>query len=421
MAIDTPATIAILGAGPIGLEAALYARFMGYQVDIYERGNIAENVLAWGHVRMFSPFRMNRSTLGMSAIQAQDGSWQPPDEEALLTGREWAEAYLLPLGATDLVASHVHSQTRVVAVSRKDTLKHELVGDAARSESPFLLLLEDAGGRRTAEADIVIDTSGSYSHHNWLGSGGIAAIGEPEAASRIRYDVPDVLGADRDAYAGKHTLIIGAGYSAATSVVALKRLAHDEPETRVTWLVRGDRTETEPLARIADDTLSERDRLALDAAAAVSASDGPVTFMPGTIVDTIEMSDDSAQITVSTRGKTETEIAGDQIIANVGYHGDRSLYEQLQVHECFATGGPMKLSASLAEQTSADCLDQTSDDADALVTTEPNFYILGSKSYGRDSRFLVSVGLEQIRHLFGLIGGRASLNLYADVQGLLSK
>ena len=34
MALDTPASIAVLGAGPIGLEAALYARFLGYDVQI---------------------------------------------------------------------------------------------------------------------------------------------------------------------------------------------------------------------------------------------------------------------------------------------------------------------------------------------------------------------------------------------------
>ncbi|HVW37886.1 MAG TPA: FAD-dependent oxidoreductase, partial [Pirellulales bacterium] len=48
MAVDTPARIAILGAGPIGLEAALYARYLGYDVDIYERGRAAENLLRWG-------------------------------------------------------------------------------------------------------------------------------------------------------------------------------------------------------------------------------------------------------------------------------------------------------------------------------------------------------------------------------------
>ena len=33
---------------------------------------------------------------------------------------------------------------------------------------------------------------------------------------------------------------------------------------------------------------------------------------------------------------------------------------------------------------------------EALQSPEPDFYILGSKSYGRDSRFLLRVGLEQV-------------------------
>ena len=35
--------------------------------------------------------------------------------------------------------------------------------------------------------------------------------------------------------------------------------------------------------------------------------------------------------------------------------------------------------------------------ADALMNPEPNFFILGAKSYGRDSRFLLKVGFEQVR------------------------
>ncbi len=44
MAVDTPATIAVIGAGPIGLEAALYARFLGYDVRIYERDAVARSL-----------------------------------------------------------------------------------------------------------------------------------------------------------------------------------------------------------------------------------------------------------------------------------------------------------------------------------------------------------------------------------------
>ena len=61
--------IAILGAGPIGIEAALHARHLGYKVGVYEAGESpCANVCRWGHVRMFSPFGMNASSLGKSIV-----------------------------------------------------------------------------------------------------------------------------------------------------------------------------------------------------------------------------------------------------------------------------------------------------------------------------------------------------------------
>jgi len=97
----------------------------------------------------------------------------------------------------------------------------------------------------------------------------------------------------------------------------------------------------------------------------------------------------------------------------VGYHGDDSLFEQLQVHQCYATGGPMKLAAALLQNPTADCLAQVSHGAESLVTTEPNFYILGSKSYGRNPHFLYEIGRNQIRELFSVIGDREDLDLYS--------
>ena len=49
------------------------------------------------------------------------------------------------------------------------------------------------------------------------------------------------------------------------------------------------------------------------------------------------------------------------------------------------------------------------------MNAEPDFYILGAKSFGRDSRFWISIGLEQIRELFTIIGDRAELDLYATM------
>ena len=73
----------------------------------------------------------------------------------------------------------------------------------------------------------------------------------------------------------------------------------------------------------------------------------------------------------------------------------------------------MKLAVHLAG-ASSDCMAQASAGPESLVTSEPNFYLIGSKSYGRNSSFLLSVGLEQIRDLFTLIVGRPDLDLYAN-------
>ena len=78
----------------------------------------------------------------------------------------------------------------------------------------------------------------------------------------------------------------------------------------------------------------------------------------------------------------------------------------------------MKLAASLLKSQSSDCLDQTCGDADVLTNPEPNFYVLGSKSYGRNSNFLCSVGLQQVVQVFSRIGGRKDLDLYSSVRNL---
>src|SRR5271155_4490826 len=89
--------IAILGAGPIGLEAALYAKTLKYPFTIYERGRAAEFVLRWGHVRLFTPFGVNVTPLGLKSVHSARPNRDLPKDDAYITGREHIEAYLTPL------------------------------------------------------------------------------------------------------------------------------------------------------------------------------------------------------------------------------------------------------------------------------------------------------------------------------------
>lgn len=118
MYLPPPGKIIVIGAGPIGLEAALYARYLGYNVEIFERGRVAETVLAAGDAPMATPFVLNASPLALAALAAQDESFRPPLADEVLTAREWVERYLLPLAHSDLIVDGLHEQITVTSIER---------------------------------------------------------------------------------------------------------------------------------------------------------------------------------------------------------------------------------------------------------------------------------------------------------------
>jgi len=410
------ARIAIIGAGPIGLEAALHAVESGFDCNVYERGRVAENLLRWGHVCLFSPFALNASGRGRAALAGSPFAEELPGDNDRLTGREFARRYLVPLGRLPLLTNRIHEQTEVAAVGRSQTWKRELIGQPLRAADPFQLLIRDARGERRIEADYVFDCSGTYPHHNWCGAGGIPCVGETDAAAEIEYGLPDVLGVNRDRYVGRTTLVVGDGYSAATDILSLARLVEIDPRTKAVWLTRP--VALVPVPRIEGDSLPERDRIAAKANDLALTVGGPVDWHPATLIRDIRRDADGSRFRIAYEqtagpGNARREGEGeaqqtrglivDRIIANVGYRPDRNLYEELQIHECYASQGPIKLAAQLLGESSTDCLAQPSHGADALVNPEPHFYILGSKSYGRDSRFLLKAGLTQVDDVFSLI------------------
>jgi thioredoxin reductase len=402
--------LAILGAGPIGLEAGLYAKSLGLPFTIYERGRVAEHVLRWGHVRLFSPFGINSTPLGRSAIAAHRSPHEFPGDDACLTGREYVAKYLTPLAET--LQGNIQTETQVLRIGRQDAFKMDMPGDARRAASPFRLLVRDKTRERVEEAEVVLDCTGTYGQHRWAGAGGVPAPGELGAEMHIAYGLEDILGERKAHYANKTTLIVGSGYSAATSACALADLAKDHPTTWVVWIGRG--KESTPLKRIASDPLKERDRLAARANNLATRKDDNVDYYGGTVLEAIEFLGQDKGFKITTRGAPKVRtLEVERIIANVGYTPDTNLYRELQIHESYDTLGPVKLAAALAGSRVLDCLKQPGVGADALTNPEPNFYILGSKSYGRNSNFLLRAGFEQVRDVFTLITGTRKLDLYS--------
>jgi thioredoxin reductase len=401
--------IAILGAGPVGLEAGLYARQLKLPFTIYEQGRVGEHVWRWGHVKLFSPFGLNSTPLGRSAILTAKPEYAFPADDASISGREHVERYLTPVA--EALRERIKTETRVLSVGKVGFLKQEAPGDAARGTQPFLLLVRERNQERYEEADVVLDCTGTYGRHRWLGPGGIPALGELQAEPHIAYGLVDVLGEAKKDYANRSVLLIGAGYSAATMARNLAQLAQEHNTTWVTWIARAPLTQ--PMRRHANDPLRERDRLAVQANNLATRTDGNVEFRASTVVEAIEplANNQSFRITLKSGGQKKT-LEVEKIVANVGYTPDPSLYRELQIHECYASLGPMKLAAALLGQKSPDCLTQKCPGPDTLRNPEPNFYILGAKSFGRNSQFLLRLGFEQVRDVFTLITGNAKLDLY---------
>ena len=223
-------------------------------------------------------------------------------------------------------------------------------------------------------------------------------------APQLSYQVDDVLDLRRLRYAGKRVIVVGGGASAATAVTDLARLAARTPGTAVLWVTR--RPAHELFKPIPRDPLIGRQLLYEQGARAAAGREreGAARGRGGGGVDRIQFR--AACLPVALRasanpgGVEAMRIEeADQVIVNTGFGPDNSIYRELQVHECYASRGPMNLSAALLGANAEDCLSSPAFGADVLAHPEPDFFIVGHKSYGRTPNFLLETGYQQIREV----------------------
>jgi hypothetical protein len=391
--------VAIVGSGPVGLDAALAAVARGWQAVVYESGPaVASGVRVWGHVELFTPWPMNVSDRMRDVLGAASPDLE--QDPRLPTGAELVSRLLEPLARAPELGGSVRAGTRVLGIGRAGLVKDEEIGSRERAARPFLLLVEDRDGERIEQADVVIDSSGALSIPNAVGDGGIPAPGERALDHMLQRSIPDVQGQPR-AFAGKTTLVVGAGHSAQTAVRDLAGLAPDAGGTRVIWAVRDQDPSWDG---VPDDPLPARAELVSDSVALAGGASGVVDVRLGTSVAGLAERDGRTLVTLGKRGMGE-ELLADRVLALVGAVGDGSLYEQLQVHECYATAAPMSLSAALLGSGSSDCMAHAPPSGDTLKNPEPGFFIIGAKSHGRFGAFLMQTGYAQVDQVMELLAG----------------
>lgn len=381
--------VVVVGAGPVGLAAAAHLLERGLAPVVLEAGPTAGHAVAqWHHVRLFSRWAELVDPAGARLLAAT--GWQRPDPDGYPTGAEWAQRYLIPLAAA--LGDRVRFGARVTGVARRG---RDRVVDAGRDTEPLTVHLTTAAGEERITARALVDASGTWSGPNPLGGDGLPALGEPAAADRIAYRVPD-LAAEADRYAGRRVAVAGSGHSALTALVALTDLT---PRPRITWLLRRGTTGAVFGGGEADQ-LPARGALGLRAQAAVRA--GHVEVVTGFRTEAVRRAPDGRLALVSQDGRALDPV--DEVLALTGFRPDLGWLSEVRLDLDPVLQAPRAL-APLIDPNAHSCGSVPPHGAAQLAQPEPGVYLVGMKSYGRAPTFLALTGYEQVRSVAAAIAG----------------
>lgn len=387
--------VAIIGAGPIGLAAAAHLAERGIAFVVYEKGSTAAaSIASWGHTRLFSPWSLLVDPAA-ERLLALTG-WQAPPADVLPTGAQLIDSYLAPLAALDEIAPHIRFGVEVASVSREGMDRTRSTG---RKDVPFLLRIRTAEGVEDVTARAVIDASGTYETPNRLASSGLDPLGAEAVRDRISHALPDVLGRDRARFAGRHTLVVGAGHSAANTLIALARLAALEPGTRITWAIRN--ATAVRVSSSDDDQLPARATLGTAVDAHVDS--GVIAKIDRFEIVSLE-ADDGHVLVTGRHGDDLVSVDADIIVNATGFRPDLDMLREIRLSLDEIVEAP-RLLAPLIDPNLHSCGTVSPHGVMELQHPESNFFIAGMKSYGRAPTFLLATGYEQVRSIVSWLAG----------------
>lgn len=367
----------------------------GFTPLVLEAGVVvASNLESYRHVRLFSPWQYNIDKAAKQLLER--AGWSAPDADVLPTAGEIVDDYLKPLAALPSIAAGLELGRRVVAISR---LGFDKVKTRGREQAPFVIRAIGDDGEREYLASAVIDATGTWSQPNPLGANGLPARGEVALRHRIAYGMPDVFGADRERYAGRRVLVVGAGHSAAGTLLALARLADEEAGTQVVWAIRG-RQSAKLFGGGDADGLPARGHLG-SRLKALQLS-GRLELHEEFRIQAL----DQHGGTITVHGDAgAVDITGiDEIIAATGARPNLDITSELRVrHDPWLES--TDLLAPLIDPNEHSCGTVRPHGHRELAHPEHGYYAVGAKSYGRAPNFLMATGYEQVRSVVAALAG----------------
>ena len=389
--------VAIIGGGPVGLAAAAHLIKRNQSFILFEGGKtVGTNILDWGHVKVFSPWRYNIDKAGEELLLQTD--WQSPDKESVHTGKEFYDQYFTPLVNHPSIKPFIHTNSKVIAVGRKNMDKMKTNG---RENKSFILQVQEGETMNYFEARAIIDASGTWHNGNPIGSGGLFAVGERENTNKIFYGIPDVLGKLKTRYKNKNVLVVGGGHSAINTILELDKLKNEFPETEIHWVLRKEKI-SDVYGGQEDDALPARGALGIKIEKLVN-EDRLSVYTPFQIQE-IQNKNGTLSIIGTQQGAKKALTLIDEIVGNTGTRPDFSFLREVRV-DFDSTVESVPALADLIDPNLHSCGTVRAHGELELRQKEKDFYIVGMKSYGRAPTFLMATGYEQVRSVVAALVG----------------
>ncbi|WP_397429081.1 FAD-dependent oxidoreductase [Peribacillus simplex] len=407
--------VAIIGGGPVGLAAAAHLLKKGEKFIVFEAGDsVGSSMLEWGHVRMFSPWQYNIDKAAKELLE--NAGWASPDEEALPTGRELVEEYLLPLSNLPEMKENIMLQAKVVGVAKR---AHDKLKTGQRDTVPFQLYVEVNGDTTVIEAKAVIDSSGTWTNPNPILSNGIWTNAERQLHKQIHYGIPNVVQLE-NRYQNKTTVVIGSGHSAINALLDLATLQQQYTDTKIYWGLRKKQIH-EVYGGQENDGLAARGELGIRIQQLVES--GRIHILTPFHINGVYPTNGQITVVGELNGEVFTLGEIDEIVVSTGFRPDISFLNEIRINLDSAVESIEAL-APLIDPNIHSCGTVRPHGEQELRHPEKNFYIVGMKSYGRAPTFLLATGYEQIRsvvaYLTGDIEGAKEVHLELPETGVCS-
>ncbi|EZH73458.1 hypothetical protein ATO12_16085 [Aquimarina atlantica] len=401
--------IAIIGAGPVGLAAAAHLLKQNLPFIVFEAGSsVGQNMLSWSHVRVFSPWKYNIDRVAKEVLEQTD--WKAPDEDKLPTGQELVEHYFRPLANLPQIKPYIHLNSKVLSIGRKGLDKMKTRG---RENKPFSIKVQEHENINYYEAKAVIDATGTWNQPNPIGSGGVFAEGEQELNKHIFYGIPNVKAEHLERYKNKNVVVVGGGHSAINALLDLADIQKKYPKTQLNWVLRKDNM-NKVYGGKQEDALEARGALGIRIEQLVNSGKLNV-YTPFHILK-LTKKEDGIQIIGDLNGEIETINQIDEIVSNTGSRPNLEMIREIRTDLDASLESVFDL-AELIDPNVHSCGTVRPHGEKELRHPEKDFYIVGSKSYGRAPTFLMTTGYEQVRSVVAYMVGdieaaeRVELNL----------